>query len=98
MAAEDAAFTRLGLIGPEDELAAWLPSLGAGQALAAYDPRSETFSLVGPIRKIRAPESVVVAHEYAHALQDAAFDLEAGRVTDLDRADAALARQALVGG
>ena len=94
-AAEDAAFTRLGLIGPEDELAAWLPSPGAGQALAAYDPQSDTFSLVGPIRKIRAPESVVVAHEYAHALQDAAFDLEAGRVTDLDRADAALAQQAL---
>jgi hypothetical protein len=41
---------------------------------------------------------VVVAHEYAHALQDAAFDLEANRVDDLDRSDAILAQQALVEG
>lgn len=98
VAAEDSAFTRLGLIGPDVDLAGSILSLADGRTLADYDPRSDTLSLAGPVRKIGPLESIVVAHEYAHALQDAAFDLEASRVQGLDRSDAMLAQQALMEG
>ena len=98
VAAEDAAFTRLGLLAAEDELGQLILDLYDSQVLAYYDPRSQTFSLVGPTDRIGDLESVVVAHEYAHALQDATWDLEAGRIKELDRSDAILAQQALVEG
>jgi hypothetical protein len=98
LAAEDDAFTRLGLLGPDDDLEELILSIYDSQVLAYYDPRTTTFSLVGPIDKIGALESIVVAHEYGHALQDAAWDLEARRVAELDRADAILAQQALIEG
>ena len=98
LAAEDDAFTRLGLLGPEDDLEELILSIYDSQVLAYYDPRTTTFSLVGPIDKIGALESIVVAHEYGHALQDAAWDLEAQRIADLDRSDAILAQQALIEG
>jgi hypothetical protein len=98
VAAEDAAFTRLGLLDPEDDLADLVLSLYDSQTLAYYDPRTATFSLVGPTESIGSLESVVVAHEYGHALQDAAWDLESRRIKDLDRSDAILAQQALVEG
>jgi hypothetical protein len=98
LSAEDAAYTRLGLLGPEDDLRELITSLYDSQVLAYYDPRSDVFSLVGPPRRIGPLESVVVAHEYGHALQDAAYDLEAGRIREFDRSDAMLAQQALVEG
>jgi hypothetical protein len=98
VAAEDAAFTRLGLLDPEDDLAELVLSLYDSQTLAYYDPRTATFSLVGPTERIGSLESVVVSHEYGHALQDAAWDLESRRIKDLDRSDAILAQQALVEG
>jgi hypothetical protein len=98
LASEDDAFTRLGLLGPEDDLEELILSIYDSQVLAYYDPRTTTFSLVGPIDKIGALESIVVAHEYGHALQDAAWGLEAQRIADLDRSDAILAQQALIEG
>jgi hypothetical protein len=98
VAAEDAAFTRLGLLDPDDDLGQLILDLYDSQVLAYYDPRTTMFSLVGPTERIGDLEAVVVAHEYAHALQDAAFDLEASRITDLDRSDAILAQQALAEG
>ncbi len=96
--AEEAAFKRLGLLGQEDDLEELILSLYDSQVLAFYDPRTTTFSLVGPIDKIGPLESVVVAHEYGHALQDATWDLEDRRVRELDRSDAILAQQALIEG
>ncbi len=96
--AEDDAFTRLGLIDADQDLAELIFSLYDSQVLAYYDPRSDTFSLIGPTRKIGSLESIVVAHEYGHALQDARWDLEGGRIKELDRSDAILAQQALVEG
>lgn len=96
--AEDDAFTRLGLLGPDDDLEELILSLLEAQVLAYYDPRTDTFSLVGPLDEIGGLESVVVAHEYGHALQDARWDLEGSRIRDLSRSDEILAQQALAEG
>jgi hypothetical protein len=98
VSAEDAALTRLGLLDADDDLEQLILDLYDSQVLAYYDPRTRTFTLVGPMERIGDLESVVVAHEYGHALQDARWDLEAGRIKELDRADAILAQQALVEG
>lgn len=98
VAAEDDAFTRLGLLGPDDDLEELTLSLYESQVLAYYDPRTDTFSLVGPIDKIAILESMVIAHEYGHALQDAEWDLEGRRIKEFDRSDSILAQQALIEG
>jgi predicted secreted protein len=96
--AEDAAFTRLGLLGPDDDLESLILKIYDQQVLAFYDPKTKTFTMIGPVNKIGPTESIVVAHEYDHALQDARWDLEGDRIKDLDRADAILAQQALIEG
>lgn len=98
IAAEDDLYTRLGLIEPEQDLEKLILKIYDQQVLAFYDPPSRTFSLIGPIERIGPMERIVVAHEYGHALQDQTYDLEGNRITDLDRADAILAQQALVEG
>ena len=96
--AEDAAFTRLGLLGPDDDLKKLILKVYDQQVLAYYDPATKTFTLIGPIKKIGPLESIVVAHEYGHALQDAEWDLEAISIEDLSQSDAILAQQALIEG
>lgn len=96
--AEDAAYTRLGLIGPDDDLKKLILKVYDQQVLAYYEPATKTFTLIGPIKKIGPLESIVVAHEYGHALQDAEWDLEAISIEDLSQSDAILAQQALIEG
>ncbi|MEA2025160.1 MAG: hypothetical protein U9O18_00570, partial [Chloroflexota bacterium] len=48
VAAEDDAFTRLGFLDAEDDLEALILKIYDSQVLAYYDPRTKTFSLIGP--------------------------------------------------
>lgn len=96
--AEGDAFRRLGLIGPDQSLEKLMLRLYDQQALAQYEPESDTFSIIGPVKKIGATESIIVAHEYGHALQDQAFDLSDFYELDPDLADRIWARAALVEG
>jgi hypothetical protein len=98
IAAEGDLYQRLGLIGPNKDLKALILKLYDQQALAQYDPATRSFKIVGPIKKIGPLESIIVAHEYGHALQDQAFDLEAFYDVPPDQVDAAYARAALVEG
>ncbi len=57
LAAEDAAFTRLGLLGPDDDLGELHLGLYDSQVLAYYDARTDTFSLVGSDAQGRTPSN-----------------------------------------
>ncbi len=96
--AEANAYKRLGLLGPNQDLEQLVLKLYDQQALASYEPETKTFSIIGPVKKIGATESIIVAHEYGHALQDQAFDLTDFYELDRDLADQSWARAALVEG
>lgn len=98
VAAEEAAFRRLGLLSPQDDLRELVLGLLSDQALAYYDPRSATITFVGQIQEVGAVESLVVVHEYVHALQDQHWDLEGTRERDPSRSDLILAQSALTEG
>ena len=48
IAAEDDAYTRLGLLGPDDDLERLILKIYNQQVLAFYEPETNTFSLIGP--------------------------------------------------
>ncbi|CAN5794729.1 hypothetical protein BH23CHL8_BH23CHL8_18420 [soil metagenome] len=98
VAAEQDLYLRMGLFGADDDLEEVLLSLYASQVLAFYDPRTATFTLVGPVERIGPLERVVIAHEYTHALQDQRWDLEGSRIRDHSRSDEILAHAALTEG
>jgi hypothetical protein len=98
LAAEEAAWQRLGLLRQEDDLRTLILDLLGDQALAYYDPRTRTITFVGDLTEIGAAESIIVVHEYAHALQDQRWDLEGSRIKDPSRSDAILAETALTEG
>jgi hypothetical protein len=98
LAAEDATLKRLGLLEPDQDLTRLMLKVFDQQVLAYYDPETKEFTIIGPVKKIGPLESIVIAHEYGHALHDAAWDLENGLIEELDQSDAMLAQQALVEG
>lgn len=98
VAAEQAFYQRMGLLGPDDDLEELLLSLYASQVLAFYDPRTGAFTLVGPVERIGPLERVVIAHEHTHALQDQRWDLEGTRIRDHSRSDEIIAHASLAEG
>ena len=97
--AEDDAFTRLGLLEPGDRpgrSSSWASTTARCWPTTTRGRRPSRSS--GRSTRSARSNSIVVAHEYGHALQDAAWDLEAMRIAELDRSDAILAQQALIEG
>lgn len=98
VAAEEAAFRRLGLLEQQDDLRELVLGLLTDQALAYYDPRSATITFVGHVDEVGAVGSLIVVHEYVHALQDQHWDLDGTRERDPSRSDRILAQSALTEG
>jgi hypothetical protein len=86
------AFRVMRLIDADDDLLTAVRS-GYGEGIVGlYVPREDRLVLVDDARDGGAKQEIVLAHEWVHALQDHAFDLEAfekrgenDRVTELGR-------------
>jgi hypothetical protein len=88
---DNLALRAMGLLGEDQDLRALTEQLYAGQVLGFYE--FETTRMVVVSDAGLTPEArVTYAHEYTHALQDAAFDTGAAHEAQVGDDDAALAR------
>lgn len=97
-ASDERLYHALGLLDPDVRLEDVYLELLETQVAGLYDPVSDGLYVLSEGGAVGPLERVYYAHEYDHALQDQAFDLEA--MFDLPEAngDRLLARQALVEG
>jgi hypothetical protein len=87
------ALRAMGLLGPDQDLRALSQALLADQVIGFYDPLEERMVVVSD-EGLSVLARITYAHEYTHALQDAAFRSFETR-DELTDDDAILARQAL---
>lgn len=97
-AAEERLLKRLGLLPDDADLNAMLLDLYGAQVAAFYRPDNGRFYIIERDQAFGAMDRMFVAHEYTHALQDQAFDLEGTRVSDPAQGDAALAQLGVIEG
>jgi hypothetical protein len=97
VAADNALLRALGLLTAEQDVAALRLQLLTGQVLGYYDDVTQTMTIVSDAGL--TPEAqVTYAHEYTHALQDAAFGIDTMELDAAGDDDAAFARLGLVEG
>lgn len=98
VAADNALLRGLGLLTAEQDVAALQLQLLAGQVLGYYDDVTKSMVIVSEAGL--TPEAqVTYAHEYTHALQDAAFGIDTMNLVPIGRFDdGAFARLGLVEG
>ncbi len=95
IAADNALYHALGLLAPDQDFAALLLQLLSSQVIGYYDDATQSMVVVADAGL--TPETkVVYVHEYVHALQDAAFEMESLPLDGGD--DAAFAALSLVEG
>jgi hypothetical protein len=87
----------LGLLEPGQDVAELQLQLLGDSVLGFYDDVAERMVVVSDVG-LDAEAKLTYAHEYAHALQDAAFDLDALGTDEDGEDDRALARTALIEG
>lgn len=98
VAADERLYHGLGLLPADQKLADVFVDLLESQVAGLYDAVTNGLYVRSEEGQVGPVERVFYAHEYDHALQDQAFDLEA-LFDGLDgRTDEALARQSLVEG
>ncbi|MDE2859962.1 MAG: hypothetical protein OYI31_02090 [Chloroflexota bacterium] len=89
----------LELIPADADLTELLLELYAEQVVGFYDSEKEELFLIGePQMELAVQEEITLAHEYVHALQQQAFDINAMLESVEDNSDAASALVALVEG
>ncbi|MBS2023063.1 MAG: hypothetical protein JST92_11670, partial [Deltaproteobacteria bacterium] len=96
LAADELALRELGVIGPGDDYRKLLLEVLSEQIAGFYDPSAQTLYVADWIPA--QAQSITLAHEIGHALQDQSFPLEAFVAEDKGNTDLTLARQALVEG
>jgi len=96
--ADNALFRALGLLTADQDIAALQLQLLTGQVLGYYDDANQSMVIVSEAGL--TPEAqVTYAHEYTHALQDAAFGIDTMNLEPIGRiGDGAFARLGLVEG
>jgi len=91
---DNLALRAMGLLGHDQDLRELTEQLYAGQVLGFYEFERKRMVVVSDAGL--TPEArVTYAHEYTHALQDAAFDTGAAHEAQVGDDDAALARLAI---
>jgi hypothetical protein len=98
VAADERLYHGLGLLPADSRLADVYIDLLESQVAGLYDPIRDQMYVVSRDGGVGPVEKVYYSHEYDHALQDQAFDLEALQEGLDDRGDESLARQSLVEG
>jgi hypothetical protein len=96
--ASGALYERLGLLPAGSDLRALVLELLGTQVAGFYDPETKVFTLISRGEPFGPADRIIVAHEYAHALQDMKFDLSSTEIGDIAEGDRALARTALIEG
>jgi hypothetical protein len=94
---DNIALRALGLLTGDDDYAELQKQLLAEQVLGFYDSIEKRMVVVTDAG-LDAQARLTYAHEYTHALQDAAFDLTALEEPTLEEDDASLALSALIEG
>lgn len=93
-AADNAVLRGLGLLGADQDIGALTEQLYAAQVLGFYDFDQQRMVVVSDAG-LDPQARITYAHEYTHALQDAAFDTGAAHDALVGDDDAALARLGL---
>jgi hypothetical protein len=96
-AEDNASLKALGLLEPDQDIAELQLQLLGDQVLGFYDDDEQRMVVVTD-EGLDALAKFTYAHEYTHALQDAAFDLETLGIEEEGEDDRALARVAMVEG
>ena len=97
VAADNVVLRALGLLTADQDIAALQLQLLTGQVLGYYDDKTQTMVIVSDAGLTPEAE-VTYAHEYTHALQDAAFDLDTMNLDATGDDDGAMARLGVVEG
>jgi hypothetical protein len=94
LAADNLTLRAMGLLTEDQDIRELTEQLYAGQVLGFYDFEDQRMVVVSDAG-LTAEAQITYAHEFTHAMQDAAFDTGAARDDLADEDDAALARLAL---
>jgi hypothetical protein len=97
IAAENALYHALGLLAPDQDIAALRLQLLSSQVIGYYDDSTQTMVVVADAGLTPETE-VVYVHEYVHALQDAAFGMDSLDLEAVGDDDGAFARLSLLEG
>ena len=94
LAADNLTLRAMGLLTEEQDIRELTEQLYAGQVLGFYDFEDQRMVVVTDAG-LTAEAQITYAHEFTHAMQDAAFDTGAAHDATAEDDDAALARLAL---
>lgn len=98
IAANERLYKAFGLMPPDESLKQLYLDLIDSQAAGFYRPDDKTLYVVSRTGTIDGAGKITFAHEYDHALQDAAFPVFKDMKELLDETDRALARAAIYEG